>query len=95
MTHPASRPTLTLFRRADCQLCDEGRDALQVALEERARLGEPLPAVTSVDIDADPTLIARYGDLIPVMAIGGDELHLATSGRRIRLFLDRALGRLA
>lgn len=95
MTQPAARPTLTLYRRVHCHLCDEARASLQIALEERARLGEPLPRIAHVDIDTDPTLVARYGELIPVMAINGEELHLATSGRRIRLFLDRTLGRLA
>ena len=56
---------LTLLTRAYCHLCDEMRDALaplvarpDVALEER-------------DVDADAALEARYGDLVPVLLLGG------------------------
>lgn len=55
---------LTLLTRAYCHLCDEMRDAL-----------EPIAAAHGVaiverDVDADPALEARYGDLVPVLFLG-------------------------
>jgi thiol-disulfide isomerase/thioredoxin len=57
-------PTLTLLTRAYCHLCDEMREALA-----------PLAAahgatVVERDVDADPALEARYGDLVPVLLLG-------------------------
>ena len=59
--------TLTLLTRAYCHLCDEMRDALA-----------PLAAahgatVVERDVDADPALEARYGDLVPVLLLGAPE----------------------
>jgi hypothetical protein len=56
--------TLTLLSRAYCHLCDEMRDALApIAAAHGAR-------VVVVDVDADPSLEARYGDLVPVLLAG-------------------------
>lgn len=89
-----SQPTLHLYRRTDCELCDETRLLLQAALEDRAARGERVPIVREVDIDTDPSLDERFGSRIPVLALGGQELELATGGRQVRAFLDRTLGRL-
>lgn len=94
MTTDDPRPTLHLYRRTDCELCDETRLLLQAALEDRATRGETVPLVREVDIDADPALEERFGSRIPVLALDGQELELATSGRQVRAFLDRTLGRL-
>jgi hypothetical protein len=40
-------------------------------------------------------LEARYGGLVPVLALGGQELPLVMSGRQARAFLDRTLPRIA
>ena len=55
---------LTLLSRAYCHLCDEMAAAL---VPLAARLGA---AVTVVDVDADPALEARYGELVPVLLLG-------------------------
>ena len=55
---------LTLLSRAYCHLCDEMAAALAPLA---ARMGA---AVTVVDVDADPALEARYGDLVPVLLLG-------------------------
>ncbi len=94
MTTQDPRPTLHFYRRTDCELCDETRLLLQAALEDRATRGETVPVVREVDIDADPSLEERFGSRIPVLALDGQELELATSGRHVRAFLDRTLGRL-
>jgi hypothetical protein len=95
MTTSLSPATLRVYRRADCHLCDEARHLLQVVLEERAVRGDPLPRVREIDITTEPGLEARYGDSVPVMAIGDHEVPLVTSARQIRAFLDRVIGRLA
>ena len=95
MTHSPTLPTVLLYARDGCHLCEETRDQLQALLEERVRRGEPIARVREVDIDADPELKARYGDLIPVLALDGTELPLAMGRRAIDGFLDRVLARLA
>ncbi|ABF45031.1 glutaredoxin 2 [Deinococcus geothermalis DSM 11300] len=53
-------PVLTLYTRAGCHLCEQAQANLQ-ALEYRY---EPL------DVDRVPALQARYGDDVPVLALG-------------------------
>ena len=86
--------TLEFYARDGCQLCDEARADLQAVLEERVRRGDPIARVRVVDVDADEELKRRYGGLIPVMAIDGNELTLVMGRRPIERFLDRTLGRL-
>jgi hypothetical protein len=95
MTHSPTLPTLHFYARDGCQLCDEARADLQAVLEERVRRGDPIVRVRVVDIDTDPELKGRYGDLIPVIALNGRELTLAMGQRTISRFLDVLLGRLA
>ncbi|HEY8244183.1 MAG: glutaredoxin family protein [Vicinamibacteria bacterium] len=77
---------LTLLTRAYCHLCDEMRDALApLAAAHGATIVER-------DVDADPALEARYGDLVPVLFAGAPEL-----GREICHYVldrDRALAAL-
>jgi hypothetical protein len=56
--------TLTLLSRAYCHLCDDMRAALVPLLAGRA------VALVELDVDADPALEARYGDLVPVLLLG-------------------------
>ena len=95
MTHSPDIPTLILYARDGCHLCDEARADLQAVLEERVKRGEPIARVRVVNVDTDPELRERYNDLIPVMALRGSELTLAMGRRTIGRFLDQALGRLA
>jgi hypothetical protein len=88
-------PTLLFYARDGCEFCDEARDVLQVALEARVLRGDPTARVREVDIATDPELAARYGDLIPVLSLNGNELPLAMGRRAIDAFLDRSLPRLA
>ncbi len=56
---------LTLLGRAYCHLCDDMRQALApIADRFDARIVE-------IDVDADAVLDARYGDLVPVLLLGG------------------------
>lgn len=59
---------MTLYVRQDCHLCEEMRTELEPL---RSRLGFDLEVV---DIAGDPMLVARYGDKVPVLAQGEDEI---------------------
>ena len=56
---------LTLLVRAYCHLCDEMRAALQPLADAAGA------AVVEIDVDADPSLESRFGDLVPVLLRGG------------------------
>jgi glutaredoxin len=59
-------PTLTLYTKPDCSLCDQARAAL-----ERVRAHAPFD-LEVLDIGSDPQLAARYGERIPVVLVDGD-----------------------
>jgi hypothetical protein len=51
----------TLYSRSYCHLCDEMLQALQA-------FGVALPyTIDVIDVDADPELVARYDELVPVL----------------------------
>lgn len=95
MDRHSSPPLLDFFRRRDCAVCDEVRLTLQQVLEDRVLRGDPVPVVRYVDVDEQDSLRQRYGALVPVLAIDGQELSLAVGYRQIARFLDAAIGRLA
>jgi glutaredoxin len=61
-------PTVTLYGRPGCHLCDDAR-ALLLALAPE--LGFTL---AERDIEADDDLLRRYLERIPVVALEGEEL---------------------
>ncbi|AIO65856.1 glutaredoxin family protein [Burkholderia oklahomensis] len=64
----SSAARFTLYGRGWCHLCDDMRDALApVAAEFSA-------GVDYVDIDADPALVARYDEDVPVLLLDGIEV---------------------
>ncbi len=73
---------LTLYSRRGCPLCDD----MMIDLEMAAR-GRDLE-FTVVDIDTDPELVTRFGDRVPVLSHGDDELcfgHLDVAALNLRL----------
>lgn len=64
---PDSTPVLTLYRRADCHLCDDAA----------ALLGRLQLRWHAVDVDTDPELVRRYGDRVPVLTRGDQEITQA------------------
>jgi len=56
--------TLTFLTRAYCHLCDDMRGALAPLLAGRS------VTLVELDVDADPALEARYGELVPVLILG-------------------------
>jgi glutaredoxin len=83
-----ARPTVTLYGRPGCHLCDDACAAL-----ERVRADSPFE-LREVDIEADDALLRTYLERIPVVALDGEEVYdyhvdeadlrarLATVGRR-------------
>ena len=63
-----STPTLTLYSRPGCHLCDEARAAL-----ERVRARTTF-SLHEVNIESDDSLLRRYLERIPVVALGDEEL---------------------
>lgn len=71
--------TLTLYGRSYCHLCDEMLDQLHLL---RGELGF---TVEVVDVDHDPALEKRFGDLVPVLMAGETELcHYHLDSDRVR-----------
>ena len=60
----ASWPTLILYSRTGCCLCQ--------GLADRLASLTPSPPVSVVDVDNDPDLQARYGLQVPVLAVDLD-----------------------
>ena len=63
-----SFPTVTLYGREGCHLCDDAREVL-----ERVRRDTPFQLV-ELDIENDDDLLRRYLERIPVVAVDGREL---------------------
>jgi glutaredoxin len=61
-------PTVVLYGRDGCHLCDDAREALQ-----RVRARAPFE-LTEVDIETDDALHKRYLERIPVVVLDGQEL---------------------
>ena len=59
-------PTLTLYGKPGCHLCDDARAAVERVTAHRA---VPLE---QVDVSLDPVLNARYGERIPVLELDGE-----------------------
>lgn len=57
---PSGLPTLTLYTRPGCHLCEQAAEHL-ACLDFRVR---------SVNVDLDPEVRARHGDHVPVLALG-------------------------
>ncbi|QGZ38650.1 glutaredoxin-like protein DUF836 [Pseudoduganella flava] len=61
----------TLYSRSYCHLCQDMLDAL-LALQTPER---PF-TVDVIDVDADPALVARFDELVPVLFAALDEPEL-------------------
>ena len=82
---------IVLYSRPGCHLCDETRAILDELLAKRASQGLPSPALVERNIEDDEDWHRRYVLVIPVVAIGGRELELATKPTRLGRFLAEAL----
>jgi len=62
-------PTVTLYGRPGCHLCDDARAVLQ-----RIRAECPF-VLREVDIESDDALFRAYLERIPVVALDGEEVY--------------------
>lgn len=68
LAEAANVPVLTLYTRPGCHLCEQARAIL-------ARLCSSLAlTLHEQDIDADPAFTARYGTMVPVAALAGEDV---------------------
>lgn len=63
-----SQPTITLYTRTGCPLCDKAKAAITELKEEWDFTLE------EIDIEQDDELHERYGLMIPVVHIDGEEV---------------------
>jgi glutaredoxin len=62
-------PTVLLYGRPDCHLCDEARAGLERMRSQGARF-----ELREIDIESDDELFKRYLERIPVIEIDGAEV---------------------
>lgn len=75
-------PTVTLYTRLGCHLCDDAKAVL-----DAVRAEQPFELAV-VDIDQEPALRARYTNDVPVIAVDG------RTAFKYRLTADALLARL-
>jgi glutaredoxin len=77
-------PRLVLYSRAYCHLCHDMQRALEGLKDE---LGFELEVL---DVDADPALEERFGEIVPVLAHGDVELaRVRLDASEIRAYVAR------
>ena len=64
-----SPPTIVLYSRPDCHLCDEARAGLERMRDQGAEF-----ELRELDIDSDDELLKAYLERIPVIAVDGVEI---------------------
>lgn len=74
---------VTLYGKPGCHLCDEARAVVAAVRAEREF------ALEEVDITLDPALYARYGERIPVVAVGLDVFEFHVEAAALHRALDR------
>ncbi|HEY2916882.1 MAG TPA: glutaredoxin family protein [Candidatus Limnocylindrales bacterium] len=90
MTSPVD---LVLYARPGCHLCEEAREAIQIALEERAAQGLPNPHLVERNIETDDEWHRAYLERIPVVELGDRRLELYVSVAKLRRILSDELDR--
>jgi len=75
---------LTLYSRHDCPLCDEMRSVVTA-------VGRGVPFhLEIIDVDSDPSLVATYGDEVPVLCVNGIKAFAGwVDARTLRARLER------
>lgn len=71
--------TLRIYSKPDCCLCDVAKERL---LELQVELGF---ALEEIDISTAPELLDRYGEIIPLVELAGEELcRYRVNKKRVR-----------
>lgn len=82
----ANKPLLILYSRSYCHLCHDMLAALEAWRDEVGAVFE----IQVLDVDADPLLVERYDELVPVLlgAAHGRELcHYHLDLAAVRAYL--------
>lgn len=74
---------IRVYSRADCHLCDDAKQLLT-----DPQYSPYLPNLEEVDIDSDPELKRRFGELIPVVEVDG---KIRFTGRVDEILLRRLI----
>jgi hypothetical protein len=61
----SQQPRITLYGRAGCHLCDDARAVVREVADQTGA------GWLERDVDADPELQARFGELVPVVLVDG------------------------
>jgi hypothetical protein len=78
-----SRPSVVLYARPECHLCDEARSGLEALRADGVDF-----EIDEVNIETDDDLHTRFLERIPVIELEGEvisELFLDVDGLRARL----------
>jgi hypothetical protein len=78
-----SRPTVVLYGRPDCHLCDEARAGLESLRADGLDFD-----LDEIDIESDDGLLRRFLERIPVIELDGEivsELWMDADGLRSRI----------
>jgi len=84
-------PTIVLYGKPGCGLCDEARTILDELLAERAASGRPTAPIEERNILTDEAWERAFFQEIPVVEVGQRRLALATSAARLRILLAETL----
>jgi glutaredoxin len=79
----AKRGVVKLYARPDCHLCDEARSGLESLRSDGIEF-----ELEEIDIESDDSLLARFLERIPVVALDGEivsELLFDPDGLRAKL----------
>jgi glutaredoxin len=80
---------LTLITRQGCHLCEEASNDLARLLARFTELYPDKPySVEVVDVDADPVLLDKYSEEVPVLLLNGEQVSF------FRIDADRVLAKL-
>jgi len=84
-------PTIFLYGKPGCGLCDEARAIVDAIVAERVAAGRIAPAIVERDVTTNGTWLEEFAFEIPVVEIGDRQLPLATSATAIRRLIAEAL----
>lgn len=87
MAHQAE---LTLITRQGCHLCEEASNDLARLLARFTELHPDKPYTVDVlDVDADPDLLDKYSEEVPVLLLNGEQVSF------FRIDVERVLAKLS
>lgn len=78
-------PTVTLYTRVRCHLCDVAKEVIESVRTDRTF------DLEIIDVDSDPALVALYTNDVPVILVNGRKaFKYRVDANELRARLDRA-----